>query len=86
LELIACLVAKKPGLRLIVHWAKMERGGHFAAWEAPTLFAEEVAGFFDRWRRAVICWLRQYWMTPATGTSRNGQKRSIPLCWISCAQ
>jgi pimeloyl-ACP methyl ester carboxylesterase len=34
----------------IVHWAKMESGGHFAAWEEPTLFAEEVAGFFDRWR------------------------------------
>jgi microsomal epoxide hydrolase len=34
----------------IVHWARMERGGHFAAWEEPALFASEVAGFFDRWR------------------------------------
>jgi pimeloyl-ACP methyl ester carboxylesterase len=30
----------------IVHWALMPRGGHFAAWEEPELFADEVAGFF----------------------------------------
>lgn len=34
----------------VVHWQEMPRGGHFAAWEQPDLFAEEVAGFFDRWR------------------------------------
>ncbi|MET0587479.1 MAG: epoxide hydrolase [Novosphingobium sp.] len=34
----------------IVHWEKMPRGGHFAAWEQPELFAGEVAGFFDRYR------------------------------------
>ncbi len=34
----------------IVHWAQMPSGGHFAAWEEPEIFAEEVAGFFDRWR------------------------------------
>ena len=34
----------------IVHWQDMPRGGHFAAWEEPALFADEVAGFFDRWR------------------------------------
>lgn len=32
----------------VVHWATMPRGGHFAAWEEPELFAGEVAGFFDR--------------------------------------
>lgn len=34
----------------IVHWQDMPKGGHFAAWEKPELFASEVAGFFDRWR------------------------------------
>lgn len=34
----------------LVHWSKMPAGGHFAAWEEPRAFAEEVAGFFDRWR------------------------------------
>ena len=34
----------------IVHWQAMPKGGHFAAWEEPELFAGEVAGFFDRWR------------------------------------
>ncbi len=30
----------------IVHWVQMPRGGHFAAWEEPELFADEVASFF----------------------------------------
>ena len=34
----------------LVSWNKMPRGGHFAAWEEPELFANEVAGFFDQWR------------------------------------
>jgi pimeloyl-ACP methyl ester carboxylesterase len=34
----------------IVRWTRMPRGGHFAAWEQPALFAEEVATFFDTWR------------------------------------
>ncbi|WP_375397479.1 epoxide hydrolase family protein [uncultured Sphingomonas sp.] len=34
----------------LVHWRRMAKGGHFAAWEQPAAFAEEVAGFFDRWR------------------------------------
>ncbi|HEX8101104.1 MAG TPA: epoxide hydrolase [Solirubrobacteraceae bacterium] len=30
----------------LVHWNEVDRGGHFAAWEQPELFAEEVrAGF-----------------------------------------
>ena len=28
--------------RTIVHWGELERGGHFAAWEQPELFAGEV--------------------------------------------
>lgn len=35
----------------VVSWNEMPRGGHFAAWEEPELFAGEVAGFFDRWRQ-----------------------------------
>ena len=38
------------GMYNLVHWTRMPRGGHFAAWEEPELFAEDVAGFFDRWR------------------------------------
>jgi pimeloyl-ACP methyl ester carboxylesterase len=34
----------------LVHWSKMDAGGHFAAWEQPVAYAAEVAGFFDRWR------------------------------------
>ena len=34
----------------VVHWQDQPRGGHFAAWEEPGLFASEVASFFDRWR------------------------------------
>ena len=34
----------------IVHWQEMPRGGHFAAWEEPELFAAEVGDFFERWR------------------------------------
>jgi pimeloyl-ACP methyl ester carboxylesterase len=30
----------------IVHWSEFERGGHFAALEAPDLFVEEVHAFF----------------------------------------
>lgn len=34
----------------LVSWNKMPSGGHFAAWEEPEIFANEVADFFDRWR------------------------------------
>lgn len=34
----------------IVRWRDMPRGGHFAAWEQPELFAEEVGDFFGHWR------------------------------------
>jgi pimeloyl-ACP methyl ester carboxylesterase len=30
----------------IVHWSEFERGGHFAALEAPDLFVEDVRAFF----------------------------------------
>jgi pimeloyl-ACP methyl ester carboxylesterase len=34
----------------IVHWRKMDAGGHFAAWEQPDAFATDVAEFFRKWR------------------------------------
>lgn len=30
----------------ITRWTKMPKGGHFAAWEQPALFAEEIGRFF----------------------------------------
>ena len=30
----------------ITHWTKMPRGGHFAAFEQPELFVEDVRKFF----------------------------------------
>ncbi|NKY54589.1 epoxide hydrolase family protein [Nocardia flavorosea] len=34
----------------VVRWTDMPSGGHFAAWEEPADFAEEVGTFFARWR------------------------------------
>ena len=34
----------------IVHWSDFERGGHFAALEAPDLFVGDVRAFFRRFR------------------------------------
>ncbi len=30
----------------ITHWSEFDRGGHFAAWEAPDLFVQDVRAFF----------------------------------------
>jgi pimeloyl-ACP methyl ester carboxylesterase len=34
----------------IVHWSDFDRGGHFAALEAPDLFVADVRAFFRRFR------------------------------------
>jgi epoxide hydrolase len=34
----------------IVHWSEFDRGGHFAATEAPDLFTEDIRAFFRRLR------------------------------------
>jgi len=34
----------------IRHWGEPDRGGHFAAWEQPALFASEVEAFFSQVR------------------------------------
>ena len=30
----------------LVYWSEVERGGHFAAWEQPELFAAEIRAAF----------------------------------------
>jgi pimeloyl-ACP methyl ester carboxylesterase len=30
----------------ITHWSEMAKGGHFAAFEQPALFVDEVRSFF----------------------------------------
>jgi pimeloyl-ACP methyl ester carboxylesterase len=34
----------------LVHWSEFERGGHFAAMEAPDLLVDDVRTFFHRVR------------------------------------
>ena len=34
----------------IVHWSDFDRGGHFAAMEAPDLLVGDVRDFFRRFR------------------------------------
>jgi pimeloyl-ACP methyl ester carboxylesterase len=34
----------------LIHYNKVDRGGHFAAWEQPHLFAEELRAAFSRMR------------------------------------
>ena len=36
----------------IVRWTEMPRGGHFAAFEEPELYAEDLRAFFRPYRRA----------------------------------
>ncbi len=38
----------------LVHYNKVEKGGHFAAWEQPTLFCEEVRAGFRPMRSAMM--------------------------------
>ncbi len=42
----------------LIHYNKLDKGGHFAAWEQPQLFCEEVrAGF-----RSLRYWTRGRWV------------------------
>jgi pimeloyl-ACP methyl ester carboxylesterase len=36
----------EPWYKNITYWEKVERGGHFAAWEQPALFVRELRTFF----------------------------------------
>jgi pimeloyl-ACP methyl ester carboxylesterase len=38
----------------LVHYNRVAAGGHFAAWEQPLLFAEELRAGFRPMRRPVI--------------------------------
>jgi pimeloyl-ACP methyl ester carboxylesterase len=35
-----------PRFRNIRHWKEMSKGGHFAAFEQPEIFVDEVREFF----------------------------------------
>lgn len=35
----------------LIHYNKLPKGGHFAAWEQPKLFAEEIRAWFRSSRR-----------------------------------
>ena len=37
----------------LIHYNKLDRGGHFAAWEQPQLFCEEVRAGFRPLRKAI---------------------------------
>jgi pimeloyl-ACP methyl ester carboxylesterase len=34
----------------IIHWGELDRGGHFAAWEQPELFVNEIRTCFRQVR------------------------------------
>lgn len=34
----------------IVHWSEFDRGGHFAAWEEPDLFTDDIRVFLQPFR------------------------------------
>jgi pimeloyl-ACP methyl ester carboxylesterase len=36
----------------LIHYNKVEKGGHFAAWEQPKLFSEEVRAGFRSLRKS----------------------------------
>jgi pimeloyl-ACP methyl ester carboxylesterase len=36
----------------LIHYKRLERGGHFAAWEQPQLFAEEMRDSFRSLRKS----------------------------------
>jgi len=40
----------EPRFRNITHWNEMPRGGHFAAFEQPELFVDELRSFFRSYR------------------------------------
>jgi hypothetical protein len=37
----------------IRHWAEMPRGGHFAAWEEPELYVEDLRAFLRPLRKSI---------------------------------
>ena len=44
--------AKRAYPRNLIHYNRLDRGGHFAAWEQPQLFADEMRSSFRSLRRA----------------------------------
>ena len=40
----------EPVYPSLVHWADYDKGGHFAAFEVPETFVNELRAFFGRFR------------------------------------
>ena len=38
----------------LIHYNKVDKGGHFAAWEQPKLFSEELRASFGALRKVAI--------------------------------
>lgn len=38
----------------LIHYNKVEKGGHFAAWEQPQIFSEEVRAGFRSLRKSFL--------------------------------
>ena len=38
----------------LIHYNKLDKGGHFAAWEQPQLFSEEVRAGFRSLRKSFL--------------------------------
>src|SRR3954464_12847181 len=60
----------------LIHYNKVDRGGHFAAWEQPQLFAEELRVAFRSLRRPVIPEPRH--CVPAPQSDRQEAAVSVP--------
>ena len=37
----------------LIHYNKLDKGGHFAAWEQPELFASEIRAAFRSLRKSI---------------------------------
>jgi len=39
---------------VVIHYNKLDKGGHFAAWEQPQLFSEEIRVSFRPLRKLAL--------------------------------
>ena len=62
----------------LIHYNKLDKGGHFAAWEQPKLFSEEVRAGFRSLRNAIWNWNGMTQRTPCS--SYRGRGASLPRC------
>jgi pimeloyl-ACP methyl ester carboxylesterase len=48
----------------LIHYNRVDKGGHFAAWEEPQLFSEEIRAAFRSLRSSWPAALIQHWWSP----------------------